>query len=70
MTTYKPGDIVPDSGIYKVTHDYVHHETHEVTCVKGERFPPCNHCGSHPRFTLVKAAHHIHNHAHFKKRAA
>ena len=43
---YKPGEIVPRSGIYteltaagaKVT---------EVTCVKGERFPPTETTGYH-----------------------
>ncbi len=69
-TVYKPGDTVPDSGIYKVVHDYVHREEHEVTCVKGEHFPPCNHCGHHPRFAAVRLAHHVHNHANFKKKAA
>ena len=69
-TEYKPGDLVPASGIYKVVHDYVHHQVHEVTCVMGEHFPPCNHCGHHPRFTPVRMAHHVHNHAHFARKAA
>ena len=64
---YKPGDIVPSSGIYRVVHDPNHAAEHEVTAVKGERFPPCNHCGHHPRFTLQRAAHHINNHEHFRK---
>ncbi|MFC4232142.1 YjzC family protein [Parasediminibacterium paludis] len=63
---YKPGDEVPNSGIYKVVHDNVHTEPHEVTCIKGNRFPPCNHCGKHPQFTLVRAAWHINNHPSFK----
>jgi YjzC-like protein len=64
---YKPGDKVPHSGIYKVVHDTVHTEEHEVTAVLGEPFPPCNDCGDHPRFTLIRAAHHIKTHKHFKK---
>jgi len=64
---YKPGDKVPQSGIYKVVHDTVHKEEHEVTAVVGEPFPPCNDCGSHPRFTLIRAAHHIQTHKYFKK---
>ena len=64
---YKPGDKVPKSGIYLVVHDTEHMQRHEVTCVLGEHFPPCNHCGSRPRFTLVRAAHHIKNHEAFKK---
>lgn len=65
--TYKPGDRVPSSGIYKVLHDANHKSGHEVTCVFGEHFPPCNGCGSHPRFNLVRAAHHVNNHETFKK---
>ncbi len=67
-TEYKPGDTVPDSGIYKVNHDRTHVQEHEITAIKGESFPPCNHCGSHPRFTLIRAAHHVHIHEQFKKR--
>lgn len=42
---YKPGDIVPTSGIYHVAHDYIHTDSHEITAVGGEHFPPCRHCG-------------------------
>lgn len=63
---FKPGEIVENSGIYKVIHDKNHVEEHEVTCVKGEPFPPCKGCGSHPRFKPVKLAHHVQNHKHFK----
>jgi hypothetical protein len=66
-TEYKPGDTVPASGIYKVTHDDVHHDVHEVTCIVGNPFPPCNKCGDHPRFVLVHEAKHIEGHAHFIK---
>jgi len=62
---YKPGDKVPVSGIYKVTHDNKHTEEHEVTVIINEKFPPCNNCGNHPRFVLVKAALHIRYHDNF-----
>jgi hypothetical protein len=65
-TIYKPGDRVPCSGIYKVTHDSFHQVVHEVTCVYRENFPPCNHCGPHPRFQLVRPAEHVSNNEHFK----
>jgi len=64
---FKPGDKVPESGIYKVIHDPNHRMEHEITAVVGEVFPPCNHCGQHPRFTLVRAAHHISTHQDFKR---
>jgi formamidopyrimidine-DNA glycosylase len=64
---YKPGDKVPRSGIYRVIHDSNHHEEHEVTCVYGKAFPPCNHCGRHVRFELFRAAVHIATHKEFKR---
>jgi hypothetical protein len=42
---FKPGQTVEVSGIYTVTHDVNHRDVHEVTCVRGKTFPPCNHCG-------------------------
>lgn len=62
---FKPGDKVPHSGIYLVTHDKKHSEPHEVTCVFGKVFPPCRGC-SHPRFKLVRAARHIETEDNFK----
>ena len=66
-TEYKPGDDVKNSGIYEVKHDPVHTQKHEVTCVYGEKFPPCNHCGEHPRFTAVRLAIHIKSDSNFKQ---
>ncbi|MGA7792633.1 MAG: hypothetical protein WCA19_06295 [Candidatus Acidiferrales bacterium] len=62
---FKPGDICKQSGIYKVLHDPHHAQEHEVTCVNGKKFPPCSGC-NHPRFILVRAAHHIETHEFFK----
>ncbi len=67
MALYKPGDDVPKSGIYKVIHDPKHTADHEVTCIYGRKFPPCNGCGHHPRFELIRAAIHIDSSEHFKK---
>jgi hypothetical protein len=66
MEEIKPGDKAPRSGIYKVVHGAGHQDEHEVTVVKGETFPPCKHCGTHPRFSVVTGAHHVHGHEHFK----
>ena len=65
-TIYKPGDVCKASGIYKVVHDPKHTVEHEVTVVLGSSFPPCNHCGSHPRFELVHRAKHVDNDDNFK----
>lgn len=64
---FKPGEKVLASGIYEVVHDPEHTGEHEVTCVYGEHFPPCNHCGHHPRFTLSRKAVHVKWSEHFKK---
>jgi hypothetical protein len=64
---YKPGEKVPESGIYRVTHDAYHTAPHEVTCVRGEPFPPCRHCGPKVRFELVRAAKHLSEDEHFRK---
>lgn len=58
LQEFKPGETVPTSGIYKVTHDQAHTQSHEVTCVYNDIFPPCRDC-KHPRFVLVRAAQHI-----------
>jgi hypothetical protein len=63
---FKPGDKVKQSGIYRVVHDTYHTQEHEVTCVFGKPFPPCNHCGHHVRFVLERSAQHIENNNWFK----
>jgi hypothetical protein len=63
---FRPGQKVEISGIYIVTHDS-HALPHEVTCVAGKTFPPCNACGNHPRFKLVRPAEHIEAHSSFQQ---
>jgi YjzC-like protein len=57
---FHPGQIVPESGIYRVAHDPEHQDMpHEVTVIKGRRFPTCRHCKG-VSFELVHAAKHVH----------
>jgi hypothetical protein len=64
---YRPGDIVPQSGIYTITHDPVHAEMpHEVTVIKGRRFPTCRHCKG-ISFQLAHAAKHVSEVEHLKE---
>ena len=56
---YRPGQIVPNSGIYSVLHDACHAQVHEVTCVYGEHFPPYRCCSHSVRYRLVRAAIHV-----------
>lgn len=56
---HRPGERVPVSGIYAVNHSKFHLNAHrEVTCVKGEPFPPCHGCGSGITYTLVRETIH------------
>ena len=61
-SVYKPGEVVPESGIYTVVHDRTHTAPHDVTCVRGHRFPPCRNCGSQVRFRAKYLAKHISDH--------
>ncbi len=58
---FKTSDRVPVSGIYKVIHDKVNPQYHEVTCIEGKKFPPCRD-QSPAEFELVRAAVHIDKH--------
>lgn len=62
---FKPGEKVPHSGIYRVTHDQAHTEPYEVTAIEGRRFPPCRGCKG-VRFVLAHPAQHIEDHEHFQ----
>ena len=42
---YKPGDIVPESGIYSVTHDHNHHQPHDLTCIARKNSRLARHVG-------------------------
>ena len=53
--SYRPGDIVPRSGIYKIEH-HAHRLMHEATLIAKSRFPRCKQCGEQVRFSLSKAA--------------
>ncbi len=50
---YKPGNAVPASGIYRCTGC-----GSEVTCVKGEPFPPCPHGCKNAEYYLVRETYH------------
>ncbi len=53
---HKPGEIVPQSGIYAEIQTAYQKKLMELTCIKGESFPPCN--GKDYHYELVKAAIH------------
>jgi hypothetical protein len=67
MAKYKPGETVPDSGIYQARHDS-HHKEHDVTCIRGARFPACKNC-QRVRFILIRRAEQVDHHPEFAKGA-
>jgi hypothetical protein len=53
-SVYKPGDIVPRSGLYRIDHKQ-HRLMHEATLTEGTLFPRCRRCNDAVRFALVRA---------------
>jgi hypothetical protein len=51
---YRPGDIVPVSGVYRIDH-HLHRLMHEATLEGGIKFPLCRKCRSGVSFSLVRA---------------
>jgi hypothetical protein len=51
---YRPGDRVPESGIYRVEHG-PHRLMHTAALIGNTRFPLCRQCGSSVRFSLIRA---------------
>jgi hypothetical protein len=56
---YRPGDPVPQTGVYRVVHE-AHRDDHEATLLDGGQFPQCTRCGEGVRFHLLRAAERIH----------
>jgi hypothetical protein len=52
--TFKSGQVVPHSGVYKVVHSE-HRLPHEVTLLRADTFPPCSKCGVLVKFKLLRA---------------
>jgi hypothetical protein len=64
---FEAGEKIKKSGIYSVLHEGKHASAHEVTCIAGKTFPPCNECGEAVRFTLVRHAKHVSRDEHFSQ---
>ena len=52
---YKPGQVVPKAGIYKVLHAE-HRLPHKATFKARDKFPACSKCAAKVRFELMAAA--------------
>ena len=51
---HRPGELVPESGVYRVTHEE-HRLMHDATLLSGDRFPICRQCKRQVRFELRRA---------------
>jgi hypothetical protein len=51
---YRPGECVPESGVYRVFHDS-HRLMHEATLLTNDKFPICKRCNLAVRFELRRA---------------
>lgn len=56
---YKPGDSVPASGIYSVSHTQEHRGLQEVVLMVNHVFPDCEICQDAMQYQLVRAAPYI-----------
>jgi hypothetical protein len=57
----------PQSGVCALTHAPIHADMpHEVTVIKGRRFPTCRHCKG-VTFQLAHAAKHVSEIDHFEE---
>jgi hypothetical protein len=52
---FKTGEVVLESGIYRVVHS-AHRVPHEVTLLSGHTFPRCAKCKDLVQFELIQAA--------------
>jgi len=50
---FKTDGVIPQSGIYRVHHKQ-HRLPHEVTLLRGEKFPKCQKCSDAVSFKLVR----------------
>src|SRR5947209_19935178 len=50
---YKPGQIIPRTGIYRIYHSR-HRLMHEATLIAQSHFPRCKRCANAVRFVLVR----------------
>jgi len=67
---FSAGAPVPSSGIYSAVHTGHPKQEHEVTCIRGKRFPACRVCGTKAAFVLVRKAKYVRHHELFSGEVA
>jgi hypothetical protein len=58
LRAYRPGQMVPISGIYTVIH-LDHRAPHEAVAVRGDLFPACRICKGQVRFHIAQIVPHV-----------
>lgn len=58
IRAYKPGQLVPISGLYTVVHQ-AHRAEHEVLGIRGDEFPACRVCKDEVRFYVAQVIPYI-----------
>ena len=61
---YKTGEIVPQTGIYRVIHG-AHRLPHEAVVIEGFKFPRCQKCSGFVRFELIHSDPAVYRHARY-----
>jgi hypothetical protein len=56
---YKPGELAPVTGIYRVIHGRGHRPEHTAIVLRGEVLPPCRTCGVDVSFRVDRQSSHI-----------
>lgn len=59
LPLFKPGETVPESGIYEVIHEGDHRQAHDAVMIRGNNFPNCEICDQSVRFRIVRTAPYI-----------
>ena len=59
LPLFKPGQTVPESGIYEVIHEADHRQAHDAVMIRGNDFPNCEICDQQVRFRIVRTAPYI-----------
>lgn len=65
--TFRSGEIVSQSGLYRVEHLHASCDPLQVVLIARDRFPECPACGTDTQYTLVHAVPYIHEDADFRK---
>ncbi len=59
VESYRPGDQVPESGIFRAVHSQCGQPALEVVLIAGTQFPPCPRCNGSLRYWTVCTAPYL-----------